>query len=54
MPVDDEGQNLIPNILLFILNVLWADRKRWYFGVDMGVYHDTEKNSRVPVVPDAF
>jgi Uma2 family endonuclease len=53
-PVDNEEQNLIPNILLFILNVLWADRKSWYFGVDMGVYHDTGKNPRVPVVPDAF
>jgi Uma2 family endonuclease len=54
IPVDNEEQNLVPNILLFILNVLWADRKDWYFGVDMGVYHDTGKSSRVPVVPDAF
>lgn len=44
-PMDNEEQNLIPNILLFILNVLWADRKDWYFGVDMGVYHESRCES---------
>lgn len=53
-PVDNEEQNLLPNILLFVLNTLWAKRTDWYFGVDMGVYHATGKNSRTPVVPDAF
>jgi Uma2 family endonuclease len=54
IPVDNEEQNLLPNILLFVLNFIWAQRKDWYFGVDMGVYHTTGPNPRVPVVPDAF
>ncbi|QIR38666.1 hypothetical protein HCG51_19510 [Tolypothrix sp. PCC 7910] len=53
-PVDNEDQNLLPNILLFLLNSIWATRMDWYFGVDMGVYHTTGINPRVPVVPDAF
>lgn len=53
-PVDNEEQNLLPNILLFILNQLWADKPDWYFGVDMGIYHTAGKNPRVPVIPDAF
>lgn len=54
IPVDNEEQNLLPNILLFVLNTLWATRKDWYFGVDMGVYHSTGGQPRIPVVPDAF
>ncbi|MEL6556165.1 MAG: Uma2 family endonuclease [Cyanobacteria bacterium J06621_11] len=54
MPVDNEEQNLLPNILLFVLNFIWADRKKWYFGVDMGVYHTANNQPRVPIVPDAF
>ena len=54
IPVDNEEQNLIPNILLFVLNMLWAKRQDWFFGVDMGVYHATSAHPRVPVVPDAF
>ena len=54
IPVDNEEQNLLPNILLFILNTLWADRNNWFFGVDMGIYHPTSINPRVPIVPDAF
>lgn len=53
-PVDNEDQNLLPNILLFLLNSIWANRQDWYFGVDMGVYHTTGVNPRVPIVPDAF
>jgi Uma2 family endonuclease len=53
-PVDNEDQNFLPNILLFLLNSIWANRMDWYFGVDMGVYHTTGVNPRVPVVPDAF
>ncbi|MBD2446977.1 Uma2 family endonuclease [Nostoc sp. FACHB-152] len=53
-PVDNEDQNLLPNILLFLLNLIWANRQDWYFGVDMGVYHTTGVNPRVPVVPEAF
>jgi Uma2 family endonuclease len=53
-PVDNEDQNLLPNVLLFLLNSIWAQRLDWYFGVDMAVYHTTGLNPRVPVVPDAF
>lgn len=53
-PVDNEDQNLLPNVLLFLLSSIWAQRMDWYFGVDMAVYHTTGSNPRVPVVPDAF
>jgi Uma2 family endonuclease len=53
-PVDNEDQNLLPNILLFLLDSIWADRTDWYFGVDMAVYHPTGENSKIAVVPDAF
>ena len=32
-PVDDEDQNLIPNILLFLLKFIWATRNDWFFGI---------------------
>ncbi|WP_448560969.1 Uma2 family endonuclease [Trichothermofontia sp.] len=53
-PVDNEDQNLLPNLLLWVLTSQWADRFDWYFGVDMAVYHTTGDNPQVPVVPDAF
>jgi Uma2 family endonuclease len=53
-PVDNEDQNLLPNILLFLLKTIWAERMDWYFGVDMAVYHTTGENPTIPVVPDAF
>jgi Uma2 family endonuclease len=53
-PVDNEDQNLLPNILLFLLKTIWAERMDWYFGVDMAVYHDTKTDPTIPVVPDAF
>lgn len=53
-PVDNEDQNFIPNLLLFLLRTIWADRYDWYFGVDMGIYHATGVNPRVPIVPDGF
>jgi Uma2 family endonuclease len=53
-PVDNEDQNLLPNILLFLLKTIWAERQDWYFGVDMAVYHTTGEDLTVPVVPDAF
>lgn len=37
-PVDDEDQNFLPNVLLFLLQSLWKERMDWYFGVDMGEY----------------
>ncbi len=54
IPVDDEDQNLLPNVLLFSLHAIFAERKDWFFGVRMGVYHATSAHPRVPVVPDAF
>ncbi len=54
MPVDNEDQNFLPNLLLFLLEYLWEGRNDWYFGVDMGVYHTTGVNPKIPVVPDAF
>ncbi len=53
-PVDNEDQNFLPNFLLFLLENLWSDRDDWYFAVDMGVYHTTGLNPRIPVIPDGF
>ena len=54
IPVDNENQNFIPNLLLFLLEFIWGDRLDWYFGVDMAIYHTTGANPRVPLVPDGF
>ncbi|MBE9045325.1 Uma2 family endonuclease [Pleurocapsales cyanobacterium LEGE 10410] len=54
IPVDNEDQNLLPNLLLLLLTHVWSERLDWYFGVDMAIYHTTGLNPRVPVVPDAF
>jgi Uma2 family endonuclease len=53
-PVDNEDQNLLPNLLLLVLIHLWSARMDWYFGVDMAVYHTTGVSPKVPVVPDGF
>lgn len=53
-PVDNENQNFLPNLLLFLLKSIWANRSDWFFGVDMGVYHTTGVSHLVPVVPDGF
>lgn len=53
-PVDNEDQNFVPNVLLFLLEYIWESRDDWYFAVDMGVYHTTGLNPKVPVVPDGF
>jgi Uma2 family endonuclease len=53
-PVDNEDQNFVPNILLFLLEYIWKSREDWFFAVDMGVYHTTGSNPRVAVVPDGF
>lgn len=50
-PVDNELQNLIPNLLEAILAIAWASRTDWFFGVDMGLYYSPEKP---PLVPDGF
>ncbi|CAN1208786.1 Putative restriction endonuclease domain-containing protein [Tumidithrix helvetica PCC 7403] len=53
-PVDNEDQNFIPNVLLFLLEHIWENRDDWYFALGMGVYHTTGLNPKVPVVPDVF
>jgi Uma2 family endonuclease len=53
-PVDNEDQNFLPNVLLFLLSMIWAERMDWFFGVDMAVYHTTGISPKVPVVPDGF
>ncbi|WP_375474117.1 Uma2 family endonuclease [uncultured Nostoc sp.] len=53
-PVDNEDQNFIPNLLLFLLQYIWANRNDWFFSVDMGVYHITGVSPLVPIVPDGF
>jgi Uma2 family endonuclease len=53
-PVDNEEQNLLPNLLLATLYRIWLDRQDWFFGVDMALYHTTGKDPRIPIVPDAF
>ncbi|MBW4469990.1 MAG: Uma2 family endonuclease [Stenomitos rutilans HA7619-LM2] len=52
-PVDNELQNLIPNLLLTILATIWDDRQDWFFGVDMGIYYIPEP-PYVPIIPDGF
>ena len=53
-PVDNEDQNLLPNLLLLSLLSLWIARLDWFFAVDMAVYHTTGLSVKVPIVPDAF
>lgn len=53
-PVDSEDQNFLPNLLLFILESIWANRNDWFFGIDMGIYHKTGVSHLVPVIPDGF
>lgn len=52
--VDNENQNFLPNLLLFILKFIWEKRSDWFFGVDMGVYHATGVSHLIPIVPDGF
>ena len=50
-PVDNQLQNDIPNLLLSLLALIWANRDDWYFGVDMGVYYNPDEAA---IVPDGF
>ncbi|NJM76543.1 MAG: Uma2 family endonuclease [Acaryochloridaceae cyanobacterium RU_4_10] len=50
-PVDNELQNLIPNLLEAMLVLAWADREDWFFGVDMGIYY---ASGQPALVPDGF
>ena len=54
-PVDNEGQNDIPNGLRLALAQLWHNRQDWFFGVDMGIYDRQGQHDRkVTIVPDGF
>jgi hypothetical protein len=37
-----------------LLNYIWRHREDWFFSGDMGIYHTTGANPRLPVIPDAF
>jgi Uma2 family endonuclease len=50
-PVDNELQDLIPGLLKATLAMAWPERMDWFFGVDMGIYHDPDLP---PIVPDGF
>ncbi len=50
-PVDNELQNLIPNLLASTLALAWASREDWFFGVDMGIYFAPKEPA---IVPDGF
>ena len=50
-PVDNELQNLAPNLLATTLALAWAAREDWFFGVDMGVYFAPKEPA---IVPDGF
>lgn len=50
-PVDNELQNLIPNLLEAALALAWSERTDWFFAVDMGIYRTPEEP---PLVPDGF
>lgn len=53
-PVDNELQNLIPNLLLAILALIWSERMDWFFGVDMGIYYIPSQRHPTPLVPEGF
>jgi len=50
-PVDDQLQLLIPKLLGSTLAMVWAERRDWFFGINMGIYYHPE----IPaIVPDCF
>jgi Uma2 family endonuclease len=53
-PLDDEDHHFNIVLLLFLLEYIWRQREDWFFSGDMGIYHTTGSNPRVPVIPDAF
>jgi Uma2 family endonuclease len=53
-PVDNELQNLVPNLLLAMLSMIWAERIDWFFGVDMGIYYLPGQFPPTSIVPDGF
>ncbi len=53
-PVDNEIQNLIPNLLLAVLALVWHERQDWFLGVDMGIHYLYEQVRQPVIVPDGF
>ncbi|MEO0852291.1 MAG: Uma2 family endonuclease [Cyanobacteria bacterium J06648_11] len=53
-PVDNEDQNFVPNVLLFVLEYLWRTREDWHFGVDMALYYLPDTGTARAIVPDGF
>jgi Uma2 family endonuclease len=58
-PVDNELQELITGLLKSILQILWAERMDWFFGIDMGIYYHPEQPPLAEpllrrIVPDGF
>ncbi len=53
-PVDNEIQNLIPNLLLAVLALVWHNRQDWFLGVDMGIYYLYEQVRQPVIIPDGF
>jgi len=51
MPVDNELQILIPNLLLAILALIWQNRDDWFLGINMGIYYAPNQSA---IVPDGF
>ncbi|MFN6482002.1 MULTISPECIES: Uma2 family endonuclease [unclassified Nostoc] len=51
IPVDNELQILIPNLLLAILASIWQTRDDWFFGINMGIYYTPLQPA---IVPDGF
>lgn len=53
-PVDNEIQNLIPNLLLAVLSLAWGERIDWFLGIDMAVYYLYQQVRQPALVPDGF
>lgn len=51
IPVDNELQILIPNLLLAILASIWQNCNDWFFGINMGIYYLPQQS---PIIPDGF
>jgi Uma2 family endonuclease len=54
-PVDNDLQIDVPNLLRQSLKLHWRHRHDYYFGINIGIYHNTPGYSpRQPIVPDGF
>lgn len=52
--VDNEIQNLIPNLLLTALALVLHDRQDGFLGIDMGIYYLYEQVRQPALIPDGF